>query len=137
MIIACATNDGKSFVSCHFGDAEKYLIFDLDKRGYEFIGTISNTTSEEDGVHADPKKAKGIVNLLKMNDVQVGVTKVFGPNIKRIVKHFLPVIVQEDNIEEGLRQLSKNFEKIEGIIKEDKRNTCLDLGKGQEIKLDA
>lgn len=111
MIIACATDDGKNFVKRHFGDAKKYLIYELKNGRFALTETILNTT-EEEKMHADPKKAKGIVNLLVEKDVNVGLTKVFGPNIKRVKKHFVPVLVSVDSIEEGLSKVLKSSEKI-------------------------
>lgn len=112
MIIACATNDGKSFVTSHFGDADKYDIYEMTKEGYCFLKSITNHTEEEEGVHADPKKAHGIVSLLKEQNVQIGVSLVFGPNIKRVAKHFLPIMLSEKNIEEGLSIILNRFEFI-------------------------
>ncbi len=121
MIIACATDDGKNFISRHFGDAEKYLIYELRDRQYVLTGTILNTTGEEEQ-HADPKKAKGIMNILAEKNVNVGLTKVFGPNIKRIKKHLVPVLVSVDSIEKGLAKVLEVSEKvIEAIDMGDKR----------------
>ena len=122
MIIACATDDGKNFISRHFGDAKKYLIYELRERQYVLTGTIMNTTSEEEQ-HADPKKAKGILGILAEKNVNVGLTKVFGPNIKRIKKHLVPVLVSVDSIEKGL---AKVFEEREKVIK------AIDIGDKRE-----
>jgi len=136
MIIACATNDGEKFASCHFGDAKQYDIYELNEDGYGLVGTIRNTTGEEDEeVHADPKKARGIVDLLKKSNVQVGATKVFGPNIKRVVKHFIPVIVSQDEISKGLQALLENHERIEKIIDDNRKDTYIDLKSGKEVRI--
>ena len=111
MIIACATDDGKNFISRHFGDAEKYLIYELRDGQYVLTGTILNTTGEEEQ-HADPKKAKGIVSILAEKNVNVGLTKVFGPNIKRIKKHLVPVLVSVDSIEKGLAKVLEASGKV-------------------------
>ena len=121
MIIACATDDGKNFISRHFGDAERYLIYELRDGQFVLTGTIMNTTSEEEQ-HADPKKAKGVLGILAEKNVNVGLTKVFGPNIKRIKKHLVPVLISVDSIEEGLAKVLEAHEKvIEAINIGDKR----------------
>lgn len=112
MIIACATNDGQTFVDSHFGDADKYDLYEMKKEGYRFLKSVKNHTEEEEGVHADPKKAKGIAFLLKQHDVEIGVSRIFGPNIKRVAKHFLPIIISEKNIKEGLSLLLNQYEII-------------------------
>ncbi len=84
--VAFATDDGKSFMGRHFGDAEHYYIYEIDNNNANFIKKIDNTT-EEEKMHADPKKAKGITSLLNEENVNVVVSKVFGPNINRIKKN--------------------------------------------------
>ncbi|MDI3547391.1 MAG: hypothetical protein PWR10_1043 [Halanaerobiales bacterium] len=111
LIIACATDDGVNFINRHFGDADYYYIYRLDENGSEFVKKIANTTEEEE-THADPKKAGGIVQILMQENVKAGVAKVFGPNIKRIKKHFVPVLVHSDTIQEGLNELLNSYTEI-------------------------
>lgn len=112
MKIAFATNNGKTFVDSHFGEADYYDIYAIDEEQADFIKRISNTVDEEEEVHADPKKAKGIANLLLKEKVSIVVSKIFGPNLKRIKKKFVCIIVKEDEIEDGIRKICKNIEKI-------------------------
>jgi predicted Fe-Mo cluster-binding NifX family protein len=110
--VAFATDDGKTFINRHFGDAEHYHIYEIDKDNAIFIKKIDNTTEEEENVHADPKKAKGIRNLLLEENVSAVVSKVFGPNIIRIKKKFVCIVVKEEFIDESLINVSTNIEKI-------------------------
>lgn len=112
MKIALATDDGKTFIKRHFGDANLYKIYDFDSDNIDYVKTIDNTVDEEEEVHADPKKAKGIAKLLKQEGVQVVVSKVFGPNIKRIKKKFVCIVVSEENLEGGLIKVQDNFEQV-------------------------
>jgi len=138
MIIACATNDGEKFALCHFGDANQYDIYEMDGSTCRFVETVRNTTGEEEEeIHADPRKAKGIVDLLSKNNVQVGMTKVFGPNIKRVVKHFVPVIANEDKISQGLKALLEDYERIDRIIADNRKDTYFDLKSGRQVKIKA
>ncbi|NQT65731.1 MAG: dinitrogenase iron-molybdenum cofactor biosynthesis protein [FCB group bacterium] len=109
--VAFATDDGKTFMGRHFGDAEYYYIYEIDDENANFIKKIDNTTEEED-IHADPKKAKGISNLLLDENVSVVVSKVFGPNIKRIKKKFVCIVVKEKEIEESINKICSNIGKI-------------------------
>ncbi len=128
MIIACATDDNKKFIERHFGDAEYYDIYELKDGKFLLLETISNTTEDEaEGVHGDPKKAKGIMSLLAENHVNVGLAKVFGPNIKRIKKHMLPVLVSVDNIEEGLAKVLQESETIQKEIDAGEERGHIDL----------
>ncbi|MBN2261229.1 MAG: dinitrogenase iron-molybdenum cofactor biosynthesis protein [Clostridiales bacterium] len=126
MIIACATDDGKKFIERHFGDADYYVIYELIDGKFVMIDRIVNTTEEEEQ-HADPVKAKGILDLLHEKNVQVGITKVFGPNIKRIKKHIVPVLVSSDDIEEGLKKVLENIESIRYQIELKDKRSHVDL----------
>jgi len=110
--VAFATDDGKTFMGRHFGDARFYDIYELDGDQASFIKRIENTVDEEEDVHADPKKAKGISTLLLDEKVTVVVSKIFGPNIKRIKKKFVCIVVRDDEIDVGLKKICNNIEKI-------------------------
>jgi predicted Fe-Mo cluster-binding NifX family protein len=126
MIVACATDDGKHFMDRHFGDAEYYDLYEVSEDTCRFIERIVNNTEEEEG-HADPKKARGIVNLLKDRGVEAGLTKVFGPNIKRIKKQILPILTSEEAIEAGLEKVMGNLETALGQLALGEDRDHLDL----------
>ncbi|MDP8241548.1 MAG: NifB/NifX family molybdenum-iron cluster-binding protein [Candidatus Celaenobacter antarcticus] len=110
--VAFATDDGKTFMGRHFGDALFFDIYEFDNDHISFIKRIKNIVDEEDDVHADPKKAKGISALLLDEKVTVLVSKIFGHNIKRIKKKFVCIVVRDDEIDIGLKKICENIEKI-------------------------
>jgi len=112
MKIAFATDNGKNFMDRHFGDALHYIIYEINSDSSKKIDSIENDTEEEEG-HADPKKAKNITNLLKDKDVQVVVSKIFGPNIKRIKSKFVCVLIKEETIEDAIIAIKKNISLIQ------------------------
>ncbi|EOD00385.1 NifB/NifX family molybdenum-iron cluster-binding protein [Caldisalinibacter kiritimatiensis] len=115
LIIACATDNGEEFVNRHFGDANFYDIYSVSKEGWEYIKRVTNTTEEEeheDEVHGDPKKAKGISQILKKHDVQVLVSRQFGLNITRVKKKFVPVVIRAKDVEEGLKLVKDHLDII-------------------------
>ena len=69
--VAFATDDGKTFMSRHFGDAEYYYIYEINKENAEFIKKINNTTEEEEDIHADPTKAKSNLKKHKVIDCEL------------------------------------------------------------------
>ena len=115
MIVACATDDGKNFIPRHFGDAKQFQIYEWNENQFNYVKTITNTSEEEDG-HADPKKAKYIMDLLREANVDVGLNKTFGPNIKRIELSLVPVLISNDNIEDGLATLKDYFTEVSDAI---------------------
>ena len=112
MRIAFATDNGMNFITRHFGDALKYRIFEITSRESVFIEEIVNNTEEEER-HADPKKAKSITNLLKEKNIKVVVSKIFGPNIKRIKTKFVCVLIKEETIDDAIIAIQKNINNIQ------------------------
>lgn len=121
--VAFATDNGKTFIGRHFGDADFYDIYEIDRDRANFIKRIDNTVDEEEEVHADPKKAKGISKLLLDENVKVVVSKIFGPNIMRIKKKFVCILMKENSIETCIEVIKSNLLTIaEEWEKGDNRN---------------
>ncbi|RKX82047.1 MAG: dinitrogenase iron-molybdenum cofactor biosynthesis protein [Spirochaetes bacterium] len=111
LIAAFATDDGESFIDRHFGDAEFYDIYEISEDEVKLIKRIDNSTeddNDEEG-HGDPVKAQGVTGMLKKEGVNMAVSRVFGPNLKRIKKKFLCILVGKTSIEESLKILQKRF----------------------------
>ena len=111
LITAFATDDGKSFIDRHFGDADFYDIYEISSREVKLLKRIDNTTEEDDDEdgHGDPVKAQGVTGMLKKEGVQMNVSRVFGPNLKRIKKKFLCILSGKTNIEESIKLLQEKF----------------------------
>ena len=112
MKTAFATGDGKSLTNRHFGDNDYYYIYDISETESRFIKRINNTTATiEEKEHADPAKAKGVTGLLKEENVKVVVSKVYGPNIKRIRNNFVCVLMN-NTISDSINIIKENFKVI-------------------------
>lgn len=116
LIVAFSTNDGKTLVNSHFGDASLYPIYEISKASVRFVETIENQTEQEDQeIHGDPNKAQGIAQILKPLGVQVLCGKQFGQNIKIMVKNFVPVLISVKYINEAIDLIQQNFEQIKEL----------------------
>jgi len=93
--IVFATDNGKTYIDRHFGDAEHYDIYEISSTEAKFV-----------------KKAKGITGLFKDDDVRVVVSKVFGPNIKRIRKNFVCILMNDEMISESITKIQNNITAI-------------------------
>ena len=112
-IIAFASNDGEQFNVEHFGDSNYYHIYEINEVEATFIKTIENNTKNiVEEVHADPNKANGVSKMLKNHGVKVVVSKVFGPNIKRINKKFVCIIFKNSNLQESIIAVKDYFLKV-------------------------
>ena len=109
-LCAIATDDGENYTSSHFGDAESYIIYELTEFSAELIKKISNSsTSEEEGVHADPQKAGSVAKMLKKENATITAAHVYGPNLKRIKSKFVCLLMAEGRISNTIPLLLDNF----------------------------
>ena len=120
MLCAVATDDGIHLMGRHFGDAARYDLYLLDKEEIIFKKIIVNPFREDEeneDLHEDKKKARNMKELFLERGVSVLVSKAFGPNVKRMVKNFVPVVVRHNDIKKAKKLLVKYFDKIEQMFK--------------------
>ncbi|MCK4935265.1 MAG: hypothetical protein KAR84_00305 [Elusimicrobiales bacterium] len=128
LIFAFASNDGKTLnMTRHFGDSNYYLFYKISPTKTEFLEKRESAKFEEEESikHGDPSKARGIGYFLK--DADVLVSKIFGPNINRMIKKFSCVLVQSPSIEENIKSIQNNMDKIVEELKkgEDRKHLIL------------
>jgi len=129
MLVACATNDGRHFINEHFGDAEYFYLYEVNEQNINLQEKIVNDV-EEERMHGDPNKARNITNLLAQKGAVVVVNRAFGPNIQRIKHKVIPVIINNDTIEDGLKKVQENLQEISQILAlPEEERTFIDLRK--------
>jgi len=111
-VTAFSTNDGKSYIDKHSGDSQFFDLYKISESETSFLKRIVNPPKEEKR-HADPEKAKSISGLLKKEEVRVMVSKVFGPNIKRMKKKFVCIMMNDATISQSLTTLQQQLSKIQ------------------------
>lgn len=128
---AIATDEGTTCITRHFGDARYYDLYDVNQSGVHFVGRLENTVDVEENEesHGDIKKASGIGSLLKQQRVNTAVSKVFGPNIKRLIKNYACVIVSEDSITKVLEMLAREQSSLCDALDAGEERSVLDLRK--------
>ncbi len=105
---AFAVNNEGEFQEKHFGDADKYLIYEHDSKKMIFIDEIINKNRDIDENHGSEKKGNAVIDYLKKVNVNVLVSKQFGQNLKMINKHFVPVLIADENIDNSIKFLEQN-----------------------------
>jgi predicted Fe-Mo cluster-binding NifX family protein len=108
---AFAVNNDNQFVKKHFGDADKYIIYELrDERLEQISEEINQFKSlDEKHTHGSVKKGNAIINILKKKGVNVLVSMRFGKNIKLINEHFIPVQISLKLPDEVILILNKHL----------------------------
>ncbi len=112
LLIAFGTDDGTNLNDDHVGMADYFQVYKFFEEKEEFVEKRENVKfkGDESLQHGDPQKAKTTSSVLQGVDVLVG--RRFGPNLPRLVKKFVCVIVRTDTLENAVRIIHQNMEKI-------------------------
>jgi predicted Fe-Mo cluster-binding NifX family protein len=101
IIFAFAVTRQNNFGNKHFGDADKYLIYEATQNEMKFVEEKINLTKNIDETakpeHGSQEKGNAVIKFMKERGVNVLVAKQFGKNIKMVNKHFIPVIILKEN----------------------------------------
>jgi len=114
IIFAFAVSNSNQFEAKHFGNVDKYLIYEYCNESFSLLCYQINKFKnlDEKQVHGSKRKSNSIIKLLKKKNVQVLVSPQFGRNITIINKHFIPVAIHNGNSDNIFKILSKNIKWI-------------------------
>ncbi len=127
LLAAFGTDDGNTLKNDnHVGMSKYFKLYQFSDDKEEFIEQRSNIKYKEDEskIHGDPGKAKATASALENVDVIVG--SIFGPNISRLTNKFVCAVVRKETIEEAIKTVRENInEIIEEKNKKDKKGIIL------------
>jgi len=127
LVVAFGTDDGNTLKSNnHVGMSKYFKVYQFSDDKEEFIAQRSNVKYKEDEseLHGDPGKAKATASALENIDVLVGC--IFGPNITRLRNKFVCAVIRRDTIEEAIQTIHENINEIvEEKAKKDRRGIIL------------
>ena len=111
-LITFGTDDGENLNDDHVGMAEYFCVYRFSGEKKEFVEKRINVKfkGDESIKHGDPEKARATSSVLEGIDVIVG--KKFGPNIIRLLKKFVCVVVRTDSMDHAVEVAYGNKEKI-------------------------
>lgn len=112
---AFAVNKANLFEKKHFGDADKYLIYEQNFDKLILTSEEINTFKllDEEQEHGSRKKGNAIIDFLKEKRANALVSMQFGKNIKMINKHFVPVKVTVEHPDEIIALIEKHLHWIQ------------------------
>ena len=113
LVLAFATDDGTTLTRGHVGSADRYQLYRITAGDADLIGERINPKVEEDESlrHGDPVKAKSIKELLDGADGIVG--RRFGPNITRMIRHYICIVVRVETIQEAILLVREAWERLD------------------------
>ena len=112
LLVAFGTDDGKNFNNDHVGMAKYFYVYRFSGGREQPIERRENVKfkGDESMKHGDPGKAKATSSVLENVDVLVG--RKFGPNILRLLKKFVCVVVRTDTIANGIEAVHNNMDLV-------------------------
>ena len=113
LVIAVGTDEGKMVKSDnHVGMSKYFQIWDYSNGELHFREERENAKYKEDEskIHGDPGKAKATTSVL--NDIDLLVGKMIGPNITRLNDKFVCAVVRDPSIEQAIKVIKENINEI-------------------------
>ena len=110
LLIAFSTNDGENMIKDHAGQAKYFDVYRFSDGKAVFLERRDNSKYKGDEAmkHGDPKKARATLEAL--NGLHVLVAKMYGPNLPRLLKKLLCVVVRTQKISDAVKIVIKNAE---------------------------
>lgn len=108
---AFAVNNENHFEDCFFGDADKFIIYQLVSGQLEQIYEVVNDNKSElkENNSDNNEKVNILIKHLLANDIKVIVSKQFGENIRIVNEYFIPVIISSENPEEAVEIINSHL----------------------------
>jgi len=113
LIFAVGTDDDKTIKSDdHVGMSRYFQVWKYSNGKLDFQEKRENVKYKEDEerIHGDSGKAKATSSVLEDIDVLVG--KMFGPNIVRLRNKFVCAVIKELEIEKAIEIIKENINEI-------------------------
>jgi len=112
LLIAFGTDDGKNLTNDHVGMADYYYVYEFTNGKEELVEQRRNVRFKGDETmrHGDPKKARATSSVLAGVDVLVG--RKFGPNLPRLLRKFVCVVVRTNALDSAIKAVRNNMDRI-------------------------
>jgi len=112
LLIAFGTDDGKNLNNDHVGMAKYFYVYEFSNGQERLVERRENVRFEGDETmkHGDPEKAKATSSVLEGVDVLVG--RKFGPNLPRLVRKFVCVLVRTSALTSAIEAVHSNMYRI-------------------------
>jgi len=112
LVITFGTDDGENLNNDHVGMAKYFYVYRFSNGKEELVERRENVkfTGDESMRHGDPEKAKATSSVLENVDVLVG--RRFGPNLPRLLKKFVCIVVRTDTITNAIKAVHNNMDVI-------------------------
>ena len=113
LLVAFSTDDGENMIKEHAGQAKYFDVYRFSEGNAEFLERRDNSKYKGDEAmkHGDLKKAQATMEALRGANVLVN--KMFGPNLPRLLKKLLCVVVRTEKISDAIEILKQNRARVQ------------------------
>ena len=113
LLVAFSTDDGENMIKEHAGQAKYFDVYKFSEGNAEFLERRDNSKYEGDETikHGDPKKAQATMEALRGANVLVN--RMFGPNLPRLLKKLLCVVIRTNKISDAVEMLKQNWAMVQ------------------------
>ena len=108
---AFAVNNQNLFEDRFFGEADRFIIYQLVSGQLEQIYEVVNDNKSElkENNSDNNEKVDILIKNLLENDIKVIVSKQFGENIRIVNEYFIPVIISSESPEEAVGIINRHI----------------------------
>ena len=112
LLVAFGTDDGGNLNNDHAGMAKYFYVYRFSNGKEELVERRENVKfkGDESMKHGDSEKAKATSSVLKNVDALVG--RRFGPNLPRLLKKFVCIVVRTDTIANAIEAVHNNMDLV-------------------------
>jgi len=113
LLVAFSTDDGENMIKEHAGQAKYFDVYRFSEGNAVVLERRDNSKYKGDEAmkHGDPKKAQATMEALRGANVLVN--KMFGPNLPRLLKKLLCVVVRTEKISDAIEILKQNWVRVQ------------------------
>ncbi len=119
--VALGSDDGKSILPDHMGQAKDFYVFDISEDGSSVLVDVRKNTSPKESRHGLDEKRVSVMEILE--DCDVFLASRMSPNFVKLRDRtkFQPVISKISDIEESMKLLAANFDHLWGLVDQRRR----------------
>lgn len=112
LIVAFSTNDGVTMIKEHAGQAKYFDVYRISSGDAKFLEQRDNAKYKGDETlkHGDSKKAQATLGALE--GVHVLAARMYGPNLPKLLKKLLCVVIRDERIASSVEIIRENFARV-------------------------
>jgi len=128
LLIGISTDDGEHMINDHAGQAKYFDVYRLSGGEAQFLKRRANSKykGEETLKHGDPKKAQA--TLAALEGLHVLVARTYGPNLPRLLKKLLCVVIRTKKVSDAVEIMKGNMELVRAEYEKGEGRRHLVLG---------